>query len=96
MPQRTIENPVINSPFKEPSRHYRFDDEGITNEILESRRVSSYFVPIAKPRKKGKQLVLDSDWTQDRVKENVEINRIRGLVTRCTPSKPSGPFWAKS
>ena len=42
-----IENPIINSPFAEPCRHFRFDDEGITNEIVESRRVSQYFIPIA-------------------------------------------------
>jgi hypothetical protein len=28
-----IGNPVINSPFDEPKRHFRFSDEGITNEI---------------------------------------------------------------
>ena len=82
MRQVIIENPVINSPFAEPSRHYRFDDKGITNEIVESRRISSYFIPIAKPRKKGRQLVLDTEWTQDRQKENEDINRIRGRVSR--------------
>ena len=82
MRQVIIENPVINSPFAEPTRHYRFDDEGITNEILESRRISSYFIPIAKPRKKGRQLVLDTEWTQDRQQENKDINRIRDRVSR--------------
>ncbi len=42
-----IENPILNSPFKEPARHFKFSDDGITNEIVEVRRVSSYFVPIA-------------------------------------------------
>ena len=31
MSQVVIENPIINSPFEEPSRHFKFDDEGITN-----------------------------------------------------------------
>jgi type III restriction enzyme len=35
-----IENPILNSPFREPSRHFRFDDEGITNEIVVGRRCS--------------------------------------------------------
>lgn len=39
MSQVVIENPVINSPFDEPRRHFRFTDEGITNEIVEARRV---------------------------------------------------------
>jgi len=59
MRQVIIETPVINSPFQEPTRHYRFDDEGITNEILESRRVSAYFMPIPKPRTRGGQLALE-------------------------------------
>jgi len=33
-----IENPVINSPFVEPQRHFRFDENGITHEILTGRR----------------------------------------------------------
>ncbi len=33
MPQVVIENPVINSPFDEPSRHFKFDETGITNDI---------------------------------------------------------------
>src|SRR5271165_72422 len=53
MSQVVIENPIINSPFDEPTRHFRFSDEGITNEIDNGRRTSSYFVPVAKPKKKG-------------------------------------------
>jgi len=67
MKQVVIENPVINSPFAEPQRHFRFSDEGITDEIDEARRVSSYFIPIAKPKKKGKQLYFDTEWIQERI-----------------------------
>ncbi len=82
MSQVVIENPIINSPFDEPTRHFRFSDEGITNEIVEGRRPSSYFVPIAKPKKKGtKQLHFDTEWTQDRVEENRLVNDIRRRVT---------------
>jgi len=68
MKQVVIENPILNSPFEEPNRHFQFDDDGITNEIAEGRRVSSYFIPIPKPKKKGpKQAMLfDTEWTQDR------------------------------
>ncbi len=67
MQQVVIENPILNSPFKEPSRHFRFSDEGITNDTVEARRVSSYFIPIAPPKKKGKaaQLAFDTEWTKD-------------------------------
>lgn len=52
MSQVVIENPIINSPFNEPTSHFAFSDEGITNEVIDGRRVSSYFVPIAPPKKK--------------------------------------------
>src|SRR5450759_2812193 len=80
MAQVVIENPILNSPFREPTRHFRFDDEGITNEIVAGRRVSSYFIPIPQPRKKGKQLVFDTEWTKDRIEENKLVNRIRERV----------------
>ena len=81
MKQIVIEDPILNSPFEEPRRHFRFDDEGITDQIVESRRTSIYFVPIPAPKKKGgKQLSLPGDWTGDRVKENTEINKIRPRV----------------
>jgi type III restriction enzyme len=81
MTQVIIENPVLNSPFGEPTRHFRFDDEGITDDIVDERRISSYFVPIAQPRKKGnKQLQFDTEWTKDRIEENKVVNRIRQRV----------------
>jgi type III restriction enzyme len=81
MPDVLIENPIINSPFTEPARHFMFNDDGITNEIQDARRVSSYFVPIPKPRKKGTQaLLFETEWTQNRLKENDFINRVREQV----------------
>ena len=83
MSQVVIEQPIINSPFLEPTRHFKFGDHGITNEIAEGRRVSSYFVPIAKPKKKSKgskQLALDNEWVQDRVEENRFINQVRDAM----------------
>jgi type III restriction enzyme len=75
-----IENPVINSPFREPERHFRFDENGITGTIDGGRRRSSYFVPIPATKKKGKQLAFDTEWTRERVEENKTINEIRTRV----------------
>src|SRR5271165_1948643 len=80
MPDTIIENPILNSPFREPDRHWRFTDEGITNEIVATRRASAYFVPIPPPKKKGKQLQFDTEWTQDRIEPNDNVNRIRQRV----------------
>ena len=81
MPQVIIENPILNSPYSEPTRHFHFTDEGITSETDEGRRVSSYFVPIPRARKKNpKQMAFETEWTQDRLKENDFINKVRGRV----------------
>src|SRR5258707_1669301 len=81
MSQVVIENPIINSPFDEPTRHFRLTDDGISNEIVSGRRISSYFVPIARPKKKGKdQSLFETEWTQDRIEENKLVNRIRRRV----------------
>jgi type III restriction enzyme len=80
MPDVLIENPILNSPFKEPGRHFKFTDEGITNEVVSGRRSSSYFIPIARPKKKGKQLAFDTEWTQDRIGR---LNRYQS----CNPSR---------
>ena len=78
-----IKNPVINSPFSLPQRHFRFDEGGITNEIVEKRRVSSYFIPLPQPRRRTHtQLELDliNEWTEDRLLENLFINEVRERV----------------
>jgi len=83
MRQVVIENPILNAPFVEPVRHFRFTDDGITDEIIEARRISSYFIPIARPRSRGKQDQLQAafeDWTADRIEENKLVNRIRERV----------------
>jgi type III restriction enzyme len=81
--QVVIENPVINSPFDEPATHFRFTNEGITNEVVAGRRGSSYFVPIARPKKKkgaAQPELFETEWTQDRIEENKLVNRIRARV----------------
>jgi type III restriction enzyme len=81
MPQVVIENPILNSPFEEPQRHFRFSDEGITNEVAEGRRSSSFFVPVPKPRSRTKsQLAFETEWTQERIQDNKFINQVRERV----------------
>lgn len=76
-----IQNPVINSPFEEPTRHFEFGERGITGRIIEDqRRESSYFVPIAHGRRQSPQLTLEAEWTKDRLKANATVNRIRDRV----------------
>jgi type III restriction enzyme len=42
MADALIENPILNSPFHEPDRHFKFTDEGITNEIEVIRYVKNH------------------------------------------------------
>src|SRR5262249_35602980 len=82
MPSPTvIHNPVINSPFAEPARHYDFDEGGITDRIIATRRPSSHFVPIAQPRaRSGDGQQTFQDWTGDRIEPNPTVNQIRARV----------------
>jgi type III restriction enzyme len=84
MPDVVIENPIINSPFEEPTRHFYFGETGITDRIVEARRLSAYFVPIPPSKKKSgkEQLVLGTEWTKDRQQENKFINDIRNAVSK--------------
>jgi type III restriction enzyme len=75
-----IENPILNSPFRAPSLHWRFGDTGITNEVVEERRVSSYFMPIPASKVRSRQLELETEWTRDRIEENRLINQVRERV----------------
>ena len=54
MKQVVIENPILNSPYGEPERHFRFNELGITDEIVEGRRNSTYRIPIPLPKSRGK------------------------------------------
>jgi len=82
VPDVIIENPILNSPYEEPRRHFVFADDGITNEISETRRLSSYFIPIPPPKKRGAQQLFPGDWLGERMKSNEFINRVRGVVER--------------
>ena len=50
----SIDNPILNSPYKQPDRHYAIGPQGPTGEVKDGRRPSEFFVPIA-VSKKGKK-----------------------------------------
>jgi type III restriction enzyme len=79
MPTVTIDNPILNSPYGEPTRHFRFDaNDQITNIIDAGRRGSSYFLPIASPKKKGAPGLFDD--IEEKKTDSGHVNRIRQLV----------------
>ena len=60
-----FEQPILNSPYEDPARHWELDDEGQpTNRIIEGRRAAKFVTPVPAPRRRRgasaqKQLVLD-------------------------------------
>ncbi|WNC30175.1 hypothetical protein RHH53_01080 [Thermosynechococcus sp. PKX82] len=44
MPRATIDRLIINSPYEEPQRHWRYDRETRTFELVEGRRPAGYVV----------------------------------------------------
>jgi len=81
--QAAIENPVINSPYVEPVRHFKTTaDGGVTGELIERRRPSEFFVPVARPKKASPQLTLDAFGPPTRQQPNEIVNEIRGAVER--------------
>src|SRR5579875_312347 len=53
MAEQFFENPILNSPYAYPARHWELDEDGQpTNRILETRRRSDLITPVPKPRKR--------------------------------------------
>ena len=54
MNNRFFENPILNSPYRYPSRHWELDGDGQpTQKIIEHRRRAEFISPIPKPKKRG-------------------------------------------
>lgn len=48
-----FDQPILNSPYVYPARHWELDDQGQpTQQIIESRRHAEFITPIPKPRKR--------------------------------------------
>jgi type III restriction enzyme len=77
----TIDNPVINSPFAEPTRHFRVVDGQVTGAIEDGRRPSEFFVPVPRPRKASPQLALQFGGGV-RQQPNEIVNEIRFQVAK--------------
>jgi type III restriction enzyme len=83
MTQGPIENPIINSPYFEPTKHFVTSADGdVTGEIDARRRPSEFFVPVARPKKLSGQLTLDAFGGPKRQQPNEIVNEIRQSVAR--------------
>lgn len=78
-----MKSPIINSPFSIPKRHFKADERGLTDEIINERRKSSFFIPVPKSSKRDKQLELnlaEGAYGSEMMKENEFINKIRERI----------------
>lgn len=83
-----FENPILNSPYKYPNRHWELDKDGLpTGNIIQMRRKAEFITPIPKARKKIKtqsSITFDEGHGLTDQKQaydtNALINRIRGFV----------------
>lgn len=51
-----FDQPILNSPYAYPTRHWELDESGQpTQRIVESRRVAEFITPIPKPKKRKKK-----------------------------------------
>jgi len=91
MATRFFDQPILNSPYDYPGRHWELDADGQpTNNIVEARRRSAFITPVPKPKKRRRaaaqqrELLFQDEEGISTVKQqydpNTIINEIRGYV----------------
>ena len=92
----TIENPILNSPYDAPTRCFKFDADGITDEILDERRASEFFVAVSAPKKKsGKQQEIDFlDVSTERVEPRPEATLAPTVCRSLKSGRPDADGWS--
>ncbi len=76
---------ILNSPYKEPNRHFKSDEKEITKEIIETRRPSSYFIPIPRAKNKTQQMEMtltEGAYGSEMQKENNFVNKVRERIKK--------------
>ena len=87
-----ISNPILNSPYEPPQRHFVIGPHGPTGQVAEGRRLSESFIPIAQARKGQRvsrdvmQDALEFDLTGERRERNSLINDLRQEVELWRPA----------
>lgn len=78
-----MNSPILNSPYKEPERHFKSDERGLTKEVLECRRPSSFYIPVPRAKslkKRAEQNVAEGAFGSELQQDNEFINKIRGRI----------------
>lgn len=78
-----MNSPILNSPYKEPVRHFKSDERGLTEEVLECRRPSSFYIPVPRAKslkKRAEQNVAEGAFGSELQQDNEFINKIRDRI----------------
>lgn len=78
-----MKSPILNSPYFEPNRYFNADERGLTDEIIESRRPSSFYIPVPRAKTKQKKMELNTSegaFGSELQKENEFINKVRAKI----------------
>ena len=97
-----FDQPILNSPYTEPLRHWELNEAGQpTQKINEYRREASFVTPIPNPqklKKKNKQFELFEDVTAKAISTDSQeyelttiINALRGTVSEWRSYDPK--YW---
>lgn len=91
-----IDSPVLNGPYDPPSRYFEIGPKGPTGRVIEGRRPSESFIPVAPVKKRGRParkaapstaIVDQGDQLtlallEETVQSNTLINELRREVTK--------------
>ena len=80
MEQDFKDNPILNSPYHKPNKHWRLDSTGYpTGKLANERRESRHFVPIPPSERKRRRVELPFE---EKSESNALINDIREQVDK--------------
>lgn len=78
-----MKSPILNSPYFEPKRYFKADERGLTEEIIESRRPSSFYIPVPRAKTRQKKMefnTAEGAFGSELQKENEFINKVRSKI----------------
>ena len=88
-----MKSPIINSPYFEPNHYFKADERGLTEEKIESRRPSSFYIPVPRAKTRQRQMEFNTSegaFGSELQKENEFINKVRTKIKNWRENGHSG------
>jgi len=75
-----FEQPILNSPYEYPNKHWELDQSGQpTFDVIEKRRRAEFITPIPKPKGRNKELEFGDDEGLSTASQRYEVVRINSI-----------------